>query len=540
MALQKSKIALLVSSALIANGALAHEVPAPAKPDQVETDVSVPLYDDLGDLTYPITTDSELAQRYFDQGLRLTYAFNHAEALRAFRAAQQQDPDCALCYWGEAFVLGPNINAPMDEAADDPAVTAIDKAKELAHQASPREQVLIEALAKRYSDDPNAERAALDQAYAQAMAEAVKRFPDDHEIALLYVDSLMNLSPWDYWEADGKTPKGKSGEAVRTAERVLAKDPNHPGAIHLYIHLVEASANPERAEPYADRLAALMPGAGHIVHMPSHIYYRIGRFQDSIETNKAAVAADEAYLAEVDAEGIYPYGYYPHNIHFVIASAQLIGDRETAIEYVERLKGKIPAEIAEQIGPAQHIMTAPYFAHAQLSNPETILALPDPGDKLPFLRGMWHYARGVAFATQGDVENARSEAARIAELNQTSDFSLLLAWMVPAPDVLNLARHVLEGRIAQAEGDPERAIREFEIAVAIQDSLPYMEPPYWYYPVRQSLGAALLQADKPEEAEQIFNQTLENSPNNGWALYGLMEAQKAQGNGTAAKETEQP
>lgn len=538
MSLWKFQTAFLLSAMLTTGIVFAHESTESVKPDQTEAGAPVPLYDDLGDLSYPITTENELAQRYFNQGLRLTYAFNHAEALRAFRQAQQLDPNCAMCYWGEALALGPNINAPMDETASDPAVVAINKAKELAERASPREQALINALARRYSDDPHADRAALDQAYTEAMAEAVERFPDDHEISVLFVDSIMNLSPWDYWEEDGKTPKGRIGEAVETAEKVLAEDPNHPGAIHLYIHLVEASANPQRAEPYADRLAALMPGAGHIVHMPSHIYFRIGRFHDSIETNQAAVEADEQYLAEVDVEGIYPYGYYPHNIHFVIASAQMAGDKQTAFDYVERLEGKIPDEVAEQIGWIQHIKTAPYFAHAQLSDPQTILTLPEPGDKFPLVKAMWHYARGVALVGKGDLEGARSEAARIAEINQTEDFSYLLAWMVPAPDLLNLARHVIEGRIAQAEGDFERAVREFQVAVAIQDSLAYMEPPYWYYPVRQSLGAALLQAGKPEEAERAFEQSLEDFPNNGWSLYGLMEAQKAQGD-EAVRETEQ-
>ncbi len=492
----------------------------------------------MGDLTYPITTNSERAQRYFDQELRLTYAFNHAEALRAFREAQRLDPECALCYWGEAFVLGPSINAPMDETAESPAVKAINRAKELVHHASEREQVLINALAERYSNDPKADRKALDQAYAEAMARAAQRYPEDQEIAMLYVDSLMNLSPWDYWEADGKTPKGKIGEAIQTAEKVLAANPNHPGAIHLYIHLTEASATPERAESYANRLAALMPGAGHLVHMPSHTFFRIGRYHDSAETNKAAVKADEVYLAQVKAEGIYPYGYYPHNIHFVLASAQMIGDSQTALEYAKRLEGKIPDAVAEQIGWIQAIKTAPYFAHAQLSSPETILTLPDPGDKFPLVQAMWHYARGVALATKGEVEQAQKEAAKIAEINQKTDFSYLLAWAVPAPDMLRLARHIVEGRIAQALGDTERAIKEFQVAVSIQDSFPYMEPPYWYYPVRQSLGAALLEAGKPAEAEQAFRQSLEQFPKNGWGLYGLLKAQQVQGNTSAAQETE--
>jgi tetratricopeptide (TPR) repeat protein len=444
-----------------------------------------------------------------------------------------------MCYWGEAFVLGPNINAPMDEAAGNPAVAAINKAKALAHHANAREQALINALTARYAQDANVERAALDQAYATAMGEAAQRFPDDDEIAILYVDALMNLSPWDYWEADGTTPKGKIGEAIQIAEKVLARSPNHPGAIHLYIHLTEASSTPERAEPHANRLAALMPGAGHIVHMPAHTFFRVGRYHDSAEINKVAVRADEAYLARAKVEGIYAYGYYPHNIHFVLVSAQMAGDGKTALAYAQRLEGKIPDAVAAQIGWIQAIKPAPYFAHAQFSTPEMILALPDPGKQFPFVQAMWRYARGVAFAAQGDVEQARGEAAKIAELNQQTETPYPADLAAVAPDVLRIARHVVEGRIAQAEGDSERAVREFQVAVAIQDALPYLEPPFWYYPVRQSLGAALLAAGKAEEAEQVLTQSLKDYPNNGWALYGLMHTQRTQDKEAAAKETEQ-
>jgi tetratricopeptide (TPR) repeat protein len=536
MSFGRSLAALVLSTMLATGGVLAHE---PGTADRLTpAGAMVPLYNDLGNLTYPITTAHPLAQRYFDQGLRLTYAFNHAEALRAYQEAQRLDPTCAMCYWGEAFVLGPNINAPMDEAAGNPAVTAIAKATELAARASAPEQAIISALTRRYARDPKAERAALNHAYAEAMAAAMQRFPDDQEIAVLYADAVMNLSPWDYWEADGKTPKGQSGAAIQAVEKVLTHNRHHPGAIHLYIHLTEASATPERAEPYAERLAALMPGAGHLVHMGSHTFFRVGRYYDSAETNKAAVRADEAYIAMAKPDGLYPYGYYPHNIHFVMASAQMMGDGKTALEYAQRLEGKIPDAVAEKVGWIQAIRTAPYFVHAQFSTPETILALADPGRKFPLIRAAWHYARGIAFATQGNVEQARGEAAQIADTNQQTDFSYLLAWGVPAPDLLRLSQHVIEGRIAQAQGQPEKAIQEFQVAVSIQDSLAYMEPPYWYYPVRQSLGAAFLQAGKPAVAEQAFAQSLEQVPNNAWALYGLMTAQQAQGKASAAQETE--
>jgi len=506
--------------------------------DSIKDAAAPPLYDNLGDLSHPITTGNERAQRYFDQGLRLTYAFNQAEALRAYRQAQREDPECAMCYWGAAYVLGPNINAPMHEASQSPAVVAIEKAKELAPNASEKEQALIEALAVRYAGAYE-NRVELDQAYADAMAEVYARFPDDQDIGVLFADAMMNTSPWDYWEADGKTTKGRVGEGIAAIEKVLDQNPDHPGAIHLYIHLTEASAAPEKAEPYADRLAALMPGAGHLVHMPAHTYYRIGRYLDSLETNIAAVEADEAYLATVEADGIYPYGYYPHNIHFVLVSAQMAGDEEHMLWAAERLPGKIPDDVAAEIGWIQVIKPAPYFAHAQFSEPDTILAIEDPGDQFPFVKAMWHYARGVAQAAKGDLEAARTEAAQIADINASADFEMLEAWLVPARDVLTLARHVVEGRIAQAAGDHESAIREFEVAVQIQDSLPYMEPEYWYYPVRQSLGAALLEAGRADEAAEVFQTSLVDAPNNGWALWGLMQAQKAQGDEAAAAQTAQ-
>ena len=527
------QITLLGSALLFGAPALAHE-PVAAPPT---SGTAVPLYDNLGDLHYPVDTRHELAQRYFDQGLRLTYAFNHGEALRAFRAAQQHDPQCAMCYWGEAFVLGPNINAPMDADAANPAVAAINKARDLAHDA--KEKGWIEALAKRYSDDPDADRGPLNEAYAAAMGELAGQYPADQEIAVFFVDALMNTSPWDYWEADGVTSKGRIGEAIAMAEQVLQRNPNHPGAIHLYIHLTEASNDPHRAEPYAERLAGLMPGAGHLVHMPSHTFFRVGRYEDSENVNKRAVKADEDYLDQVGYDGLYAFGYYPHNIHYVLTSAQMAGDAATAFEYAERLQGKIPDVIAASVGWTQAILTAPYYAHAQLSTPATILALPDPGTQFPFVQAMWHYARGVAYAAQGEMENAQTESARIAELNNSSDFGMLLDWAVPAPDLLRIAQHVLAGRIAQAQNDAQRAVKEFEIAAAIQDTIAYMEPPYWYYPVSQSLGAALLQAGEPQRAVAAFERSLEQFPENGWSLYGLMQALQACDDAVAAQDVEQ-
>ncbi|MDN5872543.1 MAG: tetratricopeptide repeat protein, partial [Nitrococcus sp.] len=517
---------------------LIHLARAQTQPAEVKTH-RPPLYDNLGTLHYPITTNSAQAQRYFDQGLRLAYAFNHFEAWRAFREAQRLDPGCAMCYWGEAWVLGPNINAPMESAAVAPAIAAVKKAQSRMSGASARERSLITALAERYSAAPDAEQAVLNQAFADAMAKVAKRFPKDVDIAAMYADALMNLAPWTYWEPDGRTLQPPVKDLVATLERALSKAPNHPYAIHLYIHAMEASATPARAEAHADRLGEQMPGAGHLVHMPFHIYFNIGRFQDAVAVNRAAIAADEAYLAQAPAaNALYAYGYYPHNVHSLLESARMAGDAKTTLETAGKLPGIMSPEMAEAAAWVQLMYAAPYFAHAQFSDPAVTLNLPDPGERFPYVRAMWHYARGVAQAARGDVRAAKDEVAAIAHLEDTADFDALIQGGVPAPDLLSLARHVINGRIAQAQGNYPKAIAAFGHAAALQDNLPYMEPPLWYYPVRQSLGAAYLQAGQPKKAEQAFRASLEKTPNNGWALFGLMRAQQAQGETSAAAQTQ--
>jgi tetratricopeptide (TPR) repeat protein len=506
-------------------------------PDFVNTDP--PVWDGLGTVTYKITTSKPEAQTYFDQGLRLTYAFNHTEAQRAFREAQKLDPQCAMCFWGEALVLGPNINLPMPEDAVAPAFAAARKAQAMAGAASPREQKLIAALTTRYVDDPKADRKPLDAAYAAAMAKVAAEFPDDDEIAVLYAEAVMDVSPWNYWQPGGQEPTPETAAIVPTLERVLARNPNHPGAMHYYIHAVEASDRPERAEPVADRLRGAVPAAGHLVHMPSHIYYRLGRYLDALTVNKTAVAVDETYLDATRAPmGVYRLGYYPHNIHFVMASAQMAGDGPVVVAAAEKLRGLIPDDIARTIAMTQPVKAAPYFAHAQFSAADTILALPDPGATIPYVQAMWRYARGVAYAGKGDVAAARGEAVAIATIEHTADFSLLQEVAIPAEEVLQLARAVLLGRIAQAQGNGKEAIAQFEQAAALQDALPYMEPPYWYYPVRQTLAAALLQAGRLNEAEEQFRLALARAPNNGWSYYGLAEVYKARGDSEAARKAE--
>lgn len=503
----------------------------------------LPLLEGLGHHSIRITTDNPIAQRYFDQGLRLSYGFNHADAIRSFKAAQKADPDCALCYWGEAWALGPNINVPMQPEAEEPAAQAMAKARALAAQASEKEQALIAALDTRYldaaasSDSVAPERSDLDENFANAMARLHKRFPGDDDIAVIYAEAMMNLSPWDYWEADARTPKGQTGEVVALLEKILGRNPNHAAAIHLYIHIVEASDRPERAETHADRLGALMPAAGHLVHMPSHIYYRVGRYLDSLKANQAAIEADEALFKTLNSSGVYPLVYYPHNVHFVLTSAQMAGAGETVLKAARKLDAVLPMAAAKAIPLVQPIKAAPLFAMAQFGRPEEVLELQDPGAEVPYIRAVWHYARGGTFVALGKLDAARREAKAIEDLNARTDFTNLIEAAVPGPEVVALARQVLLARIAQAEGRHDDAVEAFAAAVEIQSELPYMEPPYWYYPVSQSLGAALLQSGRLEEAERAFKEALFQAPNNGWALYGLIETYKAMGDTRAARET---
>lgn len=528
---------------------LAQATPAPTKKTElspaapaataaapaVANESDPPLMAGLGKLHLRISTSSPAAQRYFDQGLRLAWGFNHDEARRAFRKAQRLDPRCAMCYWGEAWVLGPNINAPMDEQAVAPAVAAAAKAGEHSQRATPREQALIEAIAARYSMDHAAKRAELDASYARAMREAVQRFPADNDIAVLYADALMNLAPWDYWEAGGTRAKPAVAELVPTLERVLKKQPDHAGAIHLYIHAVEASDNPKRAERYADVLGKLAPGAGHLVHMPSHIYYRVGRYRDSLAANRAAVKVDEAYIAREKATGIYPLGYYPHNVHFVMVSAEMGGDGAAVIESANKLARIIPDDAARAFPMVQPMKAAPYFAHARFSHPATVMSLTDPGEGVPYVQAVWRYARGLVLAQQGNTQEARAELAQIDHLIGSTDYKRYTEANIPAREVMQIASHMLRARIAQAENDLNGAVASVEAAVVLYDALPYMEPPYWPYPVKQTLGALLVLRGDHERARGVLGEALARTPNNAWALYGLREAYARDGKSREAR-----
>jgi len=493
------------------------------------------LRPNLGAISYEITTAKPEAQAWFNQGVAFTYNFNHAEAINAFRQAQKIDPDCAMCFWGEAFALGPNINAPMVDDAVAPAWAAINAALALRDKASEKEQALINALGYRYEPQPNPTRAKLDNAFADAMDEVVNQYPDDDFIAALSAEANMDTQAWDYWTDGGRTPKGRTARTLSLLEGVLARNPDFTAAIHLYIHTTEASRNPYRAAEHADRLAGLTPGLGHLTHMPSHTYFRIGRFKQSLEHNIRAVAIDEAYLEDAEASILYEYGYFTHNIHFGMTSAQMAGDGATALSMATKLDAKLPLDLAAAAPWVQPIKAAPYYAMVQFADPADIIKLQDPGDTLPFLKGAWHYARGEAFVKTGDFEAATREVEAISALIDESDMDDLVNGGVPALDILNIARLTVIGRAAAANGDLATGIEAMEEAVALQASLPYTEPPYWYYSSKQTLASMVLRAGDAERAEQLFLESLAASPNNAFVLYGLSEAYIAQGDKNAAK-----
>lgn len=496
-----------------------------------------PLYPDLGQLHFQISTANPRAQAYFDQGLRLAFSFNHAEAIRAFRAAQRLDPQCAMCYWGEALALGPNINLPMPEDAVAPAHIAVIKARANAARASAVEQALIKAQAVRYQHPAPPKREQLDQAYADAMRDAAKAFPNNDHVQVLYAESLMDLSPWDYWEAGGGTPKGRNADMVDALERVLERNPTHPGAAHYYIHAVEASSHPGKALPAARVLAQQVPGAGHMVHMPSHIYYRVGLYKDALQSNVDAMAVDEKYFARQSSDAIYKGGYYPHNIHFAMVSALMGGDGKQALAAAAKLDQALTADMVKAMGVMQSVKASPYFSHVQFSSPDTLVALPDPGKDLVIVQAMWRYARATGYARKGMLMEAQKEADALAHMENDPALKPLAEQGVSV-EVITIARHVAASRIADARGDLPAAIRSYREAVALQDQLPYDEPPRWYYPVRQSLGAVLVKAKQLDEAESVFRASFARTPSNGWALRGLMEVYRQRGDKAALAATQ--
>ena len=502
------------------------------------TTATIPLYDNLGDHHYRISTRVPAAQRYFDQGLRLYYAFNHAEAIRAFDEAARLDPRCAMCHWGTALAWGPNINLPMDSASGVAAHAATARALAARQHAAPHERALIEALAQRYTPIPGAQRASLDSAYARAMQQVVARYPNDPEARTLYAESLMDLSPWNYWERDG-SPRPHTREMLDNLERVMATNRLHPGANHFYIHAVEA-VDPERAVPIAERLANLMPGAGHLVHMPGHIYVRVGRYVDAIAANEHAVHADETFIRDQNpALGAYVAGYYPHNYDFLAFAASMIGRRQQSLSAAEKLVSLPSAEMQRAPGMTftQHHATRHLQLRTRFSDWDGILASPAPAEDLLHARAMWHYARGRALAARGNTHDAEGELARVRSAAAHPDLANARLEFNSSGTILGVAAEVLAGHIAAKQGDFDRAVQHLRQAASLEDVLFYGEPPEWTVPVRQELGLVLLEAKRAGEAEQVFREDLQRFPGNGWSLHGLASALRAQGRAADADST---
>ncbi len=537
------RLAFALCSTLILCGlgvpdALGQESPALDTKSTVVEGQIAPRLQNLGDHKHPVTTSSPRTQLFFNQGLNLAFGFNHREAGRSFREAARLDPDCAMAYWGQALVLGPNINMPMPPEAESEAYALIQRALALKSKVSEREEAYIDALATRYSGAEKPDRNALDRAYAEAMRELSERYPDDLDAATLYAEAVMDLRPWNYWTRDMR-PYPETVEILRVLESVLRHNPNHPAAIHYYIHTVEL-ARPELAEAGADRLVQLAPGAGHLVHMPSHIYRRVGRYADASKSNELAVLADEDYIAQCRAQGIYPLAYYPHNIHFLWDSATMEGRSEVAVESARKVAGSIPADAWREIPLLHQFLVTPLQSLTRFGKWEEILQEPQPPADSPFWNGIWHYARGLAFTATNRLPKAAQELRALQAIaNDESLEDLRVTFSANgATPILAIATEVLAGELAARQGEFEEAIAHLHRGVLLEDSLVYTEPPDWHIPVRQSLGAVLLEAGRPLEAETIYWQDLKRNPENGWALYGLMKSLEAQGNTDQAREIE--
>jgi tetratricopeptide (TPR) repeat protein len=497
----------------------------------------VPLFNNLGTLHHPISTSSPKAQQYFDQGLRLVFAFNHEEAVNSFKEAAKLDPDAAMAYWGIGLALGPNINLPMDREAEKRAYEAVQTASALAPNVSPEEWAYIKALAVRYSIAPDAKREALDAAYAEAMGKIAAEHPKDADAATLYAEAMMDQQPWDYWTSNGQ-PKGHALEIVATLERALELNPDHPGACHYYIHAVEASSKPERALPCAKRLPDLMPGAGHLVHMPGHIYLRLGMYKEAVERNVHAAAVDHDYLEHRTLTGIYPLGYYPHNVHFLWTALSMEGRSQEAMKTARDLERLIPWEVAEKVPALEEFAPTTLITYVRFGKWDEIFTVPKPPADLTYTTIIWRYARGLAFAATKRSDEARQEEKALAALVASIPEDRIMGGS-KVRDLAKIAELVVAGEIAARQGNYEQGINHLKAAADLEDRLRYYEPPLWHIPVRHSLGAVLLQAGRPAEAEQVYRADLMHHPHNGWSLFGLKESLAAQQKEAQVKATDQ-
>ena len=489
----------------------------------------VTLVSGLGNLHHPVSTRNAEAQKFFDQGLRFIYAFNHDEAARSFQHAGELDPKLAMAFWGVAEAVGPNYNDPASDERFKEAHGAIQKAVDLSSNASPSEQAYIQALAKRFPAEPGADRRRAAEEYNDAMREVAKKYPDDLDAATLFAEAGMNLHPWGLWHPDG-TPEAGTEEIVATLESVIRRDPNHLGAIHYYIHSVEASPNPERALAGADRLAALAPAAGHIVHMPAHVYIRTGDYAAAVKTNEEAAAVDRAYIKATGVQGIYPMMYYSHNLHFIAMCSAMDGDYTEAKKNAVLLAAHVGPHVKE-MPPLEGFMTIPMAVEIRFHKWTEILAMPQPDPAMKTTTVFWHFGRGLALAGTGKIAEAEAEYKIVADAEAATPPDVVFAMPInnKAKDIMKIAENVLGGQIALAKKDNAEAITRFSAAVATQDTLKYGEPPDWFFPVRESLGAAMLMSGETAGAEKVFREDLERNPRNPRSLFGLREALKAQG-----------
>lgn len=492
------------------------------------------LLEGLGDYSFPISSAHPEVQRWFDQGLALAYGFNHDAAERAFLKAAELDPGCAMCWWGSALVLGPHVNAGMDPASNQHAWDRLQRAVALAPTASTREQAFIRALQARYAEQPPEDRRPLDEAYATATRRMMHERPSDPDAAVLHAEALMDLQPWAYYDEQLR-PVGHTAEIVSVLESVMAGHPEHAGALHLYVHAVEASAEPARGAAAADRLRDLVPGSGHLVHMPAHIYARVGRWHDAVLANQRAIEADDAYLAicRGNVDGVYPLGYVPHNHHFLWFAASMEGDsdvaRQAALHTAERTN--LP-ELMRQPGFSglQNYWMTPWFERVRFGRWDEIAATPNPAPDLPYVSVVWHYAQGIAAVRQQRLDDAHAHLSAMRPLAADPVMGTMLVWdRYPLAHSARIAERIVTAELAAAKGEHDVAIDALREATRVEDRIPYDEPPGWHAPVRHSLGAALLAAGREAEAEQVYREELRRNPDNGWSLYGLARSLEAQG-----------
>jgi len=479
----------------------------------------VPLIEGLGDLEHHVSTKDPLAQQYFNQGLRLIFAFNHDEAIRAFRAAAVIDPNCAMAHWGISIAHGPNYNLEADQERNEKACKALREAQRLAAMASPPEVAYVAALSKRYSDSPDADRKKLDRDYADAMRELVRQYPDDLDAAVLFAEAMMDLRPWDLWTVDGR-PQPGTREIVATLESVLKRNERHPGANHFYIHAVEASTSPQRGLASAKRLGDLMPGAGHMVHMPSHIYFRLGQYRQAVESNKRAVEADRKYIEKYKPECVYVMMYYPHNIHFLWSALCFEGRSAEAIAAADEVVGALTNEMVKEMPMLESFLPTRTYTLLLFNKWDDVLLEKQPLAEFTFATGMWHYAQGLAHAGLGRTSEAETHQAKLAEIvAATPEDKLLMRHS--ALRLLRIAQSELAARLDAAAGRTDAALAGWHNAVLLQDGLLYDEPPPWYFSTRQALAAQLLAAGRPVDAETVYREDLRRQPENGRALNGL-------------------